>query len=181
MWFNLAVSFVFLFFFRGWGKLAAVISVATIVTYLVVPISVLTLRRTAPALSRPLRLPGLNLLAPAAFVLATLMLYWARWPNTGEIMLLLLLPLPVYLHFQRQAGWPDWRRNLRGAWWLIGYLGSLAVLSWAGSSQFGGRGYLGYGWDQLCVALVALVFCFWGVRSGWRTPAVEAATNSEST
>src|SRR5579859_4490359 len=48
MWFNLAVSFVFLFFFRGWGKLAAVISVATIITYLVVPISVIVLRCTAP-------------------------------------------------------------------------------------------------------------------------------------
>ena len=59
MWFNLAVSFVFLFFFRGWGKLAAVISVATIITYLVVPISVIVLRRTAPNLHRPLRVPGL--------------------------------------------------------------------------------------------------------------------------
>ena len=59
MWFNLVVSFIFLFFFRGWGKLAAVISVATIITYLVVPISVMVLRRTAPDLHRPLRVPGL--------------------------------------------------------------------------------------------------------------------------
>jgi amino acid transporter len=61
MWFNLLVSFVFLFFFRGWGKLAAVISVATIVTYLVVPISVMVLRRTAPKLHRPLRICGPSL------------------------------------------------------------------------------------------------------------------------
>ena len=70
MWFNLVVSFIFLFFFRGWGKLAAVISVATIITYLVVPISVMVLRRTAPKLHRPLRVPGLPVLAPIAFVLA---------------------------------------------------------------------------------------------------------------
>ena len=72
MWFNLLVAFIFLFFFRGWGKLAAVISVATIITYLVVPISVMVLRRTAPNLHRPLRVPGLAVLAPMAFVLATL-------------------------------------------------------------------------------------------------------------
>jgi amino acid transporter len=84
MWFNLVVSFIFLFFFRGWGKLAAVISVATIITYLVVPISVMVLRRTAPHLHRPLRVPGLHVLAPLAFVLATLMLFWARWPHTGR-------------------------------------------------------------------------------------------------
>ncbi len=173
MWFNLLVSFLFLFFFRGWGKLAAVISVATIVTYLVVPISVLALRRTAPGIHRPLRLPGLAVLAPTAFVLATLMLYWARWPHTGQIMLLLILPLPIYLYFQSRIGWPAWRLNLRGAWWLIGYLLVLSSLSWAGSREFGGRGWIPYGWDQLCVAVIALVFCLWGVRSGWRTPAIE--------
>jgi amino acid transporter len=45
MWFNLAVSFLFLFFFRGWGTLAAVISVATIVSYMAGPVSAMTLRR----------------------------------------------------------------------------------------------------------------------------------------
>jgi amino acid transporter len=175
MWFNLAVSFLFLFFFRGWGRLAAVISVATIITYLVVPISVVSLRRTAPDLPRPLRLAGLPLIAPAAFVLATLMLYWARWPHTGQIMLLLILPLPVFFQQQAAAGWGGFARNLRGAWWLIAYLAVIVALSWAGSREFEGRGYIPYGWDQACVAAAALIFYFWGVRSGWRTPAVEQA------
>jgi hypothetical protein len=47
MWFDLVVSYFFLFMYRGWGTLAAVISVATIVSYLTGPVSVLTLRRTA--------------------------------------------------------------------------------------------------------------------------------------
>jgi amino acid transporter len=174
MWFNLAVSFIFLFFFRGWGKLAAVISVATIITYLVVPISVMVLRRTAPDLHRPLRVWGLPVLAPLAFVLATLMLFWARWPHTGQIMLLLILPLPVYLYYQAKANWSDFARQLRGAWWLFAYLVAITVLSWAGSKEFEGHGYIGYGWDQLCVAATALIFYVWGVRSGWRTPSIAA-------
>ncbi len=174
MWFNLLVSFVFLFFFRGWGKLAAVISVATIITYLVVPISVIVLRRTAPNLHRPLRVPGLPLLAPMAFVLATLMLFWARWPHTGEIMLLLILPLPVYLYYQAKGNWRDFGRQLRASWWLLAYLITITILSWAGSKEFEGHDYIRYGWDQLCVAVTSLAFYFWGVRSGWRTPAVIA-------
>jgi len=174
MWFNLLVSFIFLFFFRGWGKLAAVISVATIITYLVVPISVMVLRRTAPELHRPLRVPGLPLLAPMAFVLATLMLFWARWPHTGQIMLLLILPLPVYLYYQAKGNWRDFRRQLHASWWLLAYLIAITVLSWAGSKEFEGHDYIGYGWDQLCVAITSLAFYFWGVRSGWRTPAVIA-------
>jgi amino acid transporter len=174
MWFNLLVSFIFLFFFRGWGKLAAVISVATIITYLVVPISVIVLRRTAPNLHRPLRVPGLPVLAPMAFVLATLMLFWARWPHTGEIMLLLILPLPVYLYYQAKGNWSDFGRQMRASWWLLAYLIAITILSWAGSKEFEGHGYIGYGWDQLCVAITSLAFYFWGVRSGWRTPAVIA-------
>src|SRR5476649_1562083 len=174
MWFNLVVSFIFLFFFRGWGKLAAVISVATIITYLVVPISVMVLRRTAPNLHRPLRVPGLPFLAPLAFVLATLMLFWARWPHTGEIMLLLILPLPVYLYYQAKGAWRDFGRQLRASWWLLAYLITITILSWAGSKEFEGHDYIHYGWDQLCVALTSLAFYFWGLRSGWRTPAVIA-------
>jgi amino acid transporter len=174
MWFNLLVSFIFLFFFRGWGKLAAVISVATIITYLVVPISVIVLRRTAPNLHRPLRVPGLPVLAPLAFVLATLMLFWARWPHTGQIMLLLILPLPVYLYYQAKGNWRDFGRQLRASWWLLAYLIAITALSWAGSKEFEGHDYIGYGWDQLCVAGTSLAFYFWGVRSGWRTPAVIA-------
>jgi amino acid transporter len=175
MWFNLLVSFIFLFFFRGWGKLAAVISVATIITYLVAPISVMVLRRTAPHLHRPLRVPGLPVVAPMAFVLATLMLFWARWPHTGEIMLLLILPMPVYLYYQGKVGWRDFDRQLQAAYWLIAYLFVMTGLSWAGSKEFAGHDYIRYGWDQLCVALAALVFYFWGVRSGWRTPGIAVA------
>jgi amino acid transporter len=178
MWFNLVVSFIFLFFFRGWGKLAAVISVATIITYLVVPISVMVLRRTAPNLHRPLRVPGLAVLSPMAFVLATLMLFWARWPHTGQIMLLLILPMPVYLYYQAKADWRDFGRQLRGAWWLGAYLLAITILSWAGSKEFEGHGYIGYGWDQLCVALASIAFYFWGLRSGWRTPGVIAAEDN---
>jgi amino acid transporter len=181
MWFNLAVSFLFLFFFRGWGKLAAVISVATIITYLVVPISVIVLRRTAPNLHRPLRVPGLAVLAPIAFVLATLMLFWARWPHTGEIMLLLILPLPVYLYYQAKGDWRDFGRQLRASWWLLAYLMAITILSWAGSKEFEGHDYIHYGWDQLCVALTSLAFYFWGVRSGWRTPAVIAVEQDAET
>ncbi|MGA2342928.1 MAG: APC family permease [Steroidobacteraceae bacterium] len=179
MWFNLLVAFAFLFFFRGWDRLAAVISVATIITYLVAPVSVSVLRRTAPDLHRPLRIPGLNVLAPTAFVLATLMLYWARWPHTGQIMLLLILPMPVYLYYQAKSGWADFARHLKGAYWLIAYLAAVVALSWAGSKQFEGQGYIGYGWDQLSVAVVALAFFYWGVHSGWRTPALAGIQKPE--
>ena len=175
MWLNLAVSFLFLFFFRGWGTLAAVISVATIISYLTGPVSVMTLRRTATELHRPLRITGLPVLAGVAFIMATELLYWAKWPLTGEIILLMVVALPVYLYYQAKAGWHDFGRQMKGAWWLIVYLPVIAFVSWAGSTTFGGQGYMPYGWDLVIVAAIGLVFYVWGVKSGWRTPSVEAA------
>jgi amino acid transporter len=174
MWVNLVVAFMFLFVFRGWGTLAAVISVATIISYLTGPISVMTLRRTAPELHRPLRLKGLPLLAGAAFVFATELLYWARWPLTGQIILLMVVALPVYLYYQHKAKWHDFGRQMQGAWWLVAYLPTIAALSWAGSNTFGGRNYIPYGWDLVLVGIVGVGFYFWGLKCGWRTPSVEA-------
>jgi len=175
MWLNLVVSFIFLFFFRGWGTLAAVISVSTIISYLTGPVSVMTLRRTAPELKRPLRIPGLPVLAALAFIFATELLYWAKWPLTGEIILLMVVALPLYVYYTAKSGWQDFRRHLKGAWWLIAYLPTIALVSWGGSTTFGGRGYLPYGWDLAVVAVIGVVFYFWGIATGWRTPMVEAA------
>ncbi len=174
MWLNLAVSFLFLFFFRGWGSLAAVISVATIISYLTGPVSVMTLRRTAPELHRPFRLSGLPVIAGIAFIMSAELLYWAKWPLTGEIILLMVVALPVYFYYQAKQGWQDFGRHLKGAWWLIAYLITLALVSKIGSAKFGGLGYIPYGWDLAVVAAIGLVFFLWGVKSGWRTPSVEA-------
>ena len=87
----------------------------------------------------------------------------------------MVVALPVYFHYQAKAGWHDFGRQLKGAWWLVCYLPTLAAVSWLGSTAFGGKGYLPYGWDLVTVAVIGLVFYLWGVRSGWRTPSVEAA------
>ncbi|MGI4857658.1 MAG: APC family permease [Janthinobacterium lividum] len=175
MWFNLAVSFLFLFFFRGWSSLAAVISVATVISYLTGPVSLMALRRHAPGLRRPLTVPGMRVIAPLAFVFASLILFWARWPLTGEIILLMVVALPVYFYYQARAGWTGWGRDLASSFWLIAYLPVMALLSYIGSRPFGGTGLLPFGWDMLAVAVVAFGFYRWGVASGWHTPYLDEA------
>ncbi len=100
---------------------------------------------------------------------ASLILYWAKWPLTGEIILLMIVALPVYFFFQAKSGWTGWGADLKAAWWLVAYLPTMAVLSLIGSKEFGGYGLLPYGWDMLVVAAISLVFYFWGVNTGYRT------------
>ena len=173
MWLNLCVSFLFLFFLRGWGSLAAVISVATIISYQIGPICVGALRRVAPEMQRPLRTPVIQVFAPVAFTLCTLLLYWARWPLTGEVIALVIVAAPIYAWAEWRHGWKDFGRHLKGAWWLIAYLPCMALVSACGSHEFGGAGLLPYGADLGVVALMGLGFYLWGERSGWRTPAID--------
>lgn len=173
MYFNLLVSYLFLFFFRGWDTLAAVISAATTISYMTGPVSVMSLRRTAPQLHRPLKIPGLPIISAAAFVLATEILYWSRWPMTFHIIGLMLVALPIYFYYQIKQGWPNFGQQLRAAVWMILYLPTIALISWAGSPLFGGKGYLPNGVDLIIVAVVGLLFFYWGVCSGWQTESLQ--------
>ena len=173
MWLDLMVSFIFLFCFRGWGALAAVISVATVISYLTGPVSVAVLRRTAPSIHRPLRVAGLQILSGVAFLFATLLLYWARWPLTGEVILLILLAMPIYVWAEWKTGWRDIGRQLKAAAWMMAYMPTLALVSYLGSHRFGGTGLIPYGYDLAVVAVLGIGFYVWAVRSGWRTPFID--------
>ncbi len=173
MWLDLAVSFVFLFCFRGWGALAAVISVATIISYLTGPVSVAVLRNTAPDVKRPLRIPGLKVLSGLAFLFSTLLLYWARWPLTGEVIVLILLAMPIFVWAEWRAGWRDIGRQFKAALWMLVYLPGLALISFLGSKNFGGIGFIPFGVDLVLVAALGVGFYLWAVQSGWRTPFID--------
>ncbi|WP_034385942.1 APC family permease [Deinococcus sp. YIM 77859] len=163
---NLAISLLALFLFPNWEALAAVVSVTCVIGFLTGPVSVVSLRRTAPHARRPLTLPALGLLAPVAFVFASLLVYWSRWPLNGQIMLLVLLGLPIYLTVQARRGWQDTASHLRSGAWLPVYLLALTLLSLLGSREFGGLGLLPYGADMAAVVGLALAFYAWGIRSG---------------
>jgi amino acid transporter len=129
----------------------------------------MALRRAATDLERPLHIRGMSVIAPFAFVCASLILYWAKWPLTGEIILLMIVALPVFFYFQAKSGFGGFNQDLKAAWWLVAYLPVMAILSLIGSKQFGGMGVLPYGWDMLVVIVFSLIFYYWGVHTGYRT------------
>ncbi|WP_261664826.1 APC family permease [Deinococcus sp. Marseille-Q6407] len=177
---NLVLSLLALYLFPNWEELAAVVSVTCVVGFLTGPVSVASLRRTAPDARRPLRLPALNLLAPLGFVFASLLVYWSRWPLNGEIMLLVMLGLPIFLVLQAREGWRDTPRHLRSGGWLVAYLAVMTLLSYLGSHEFGGIGLLPYGVDFAVVAAVSLAFYSWGIRSGDAQAASEGLAGSHA-
>jgi amino acid transporter len=173
MFLNLGVAFLFLFLFRGWGVLAEVISVATLISYLTGPVTVMTLRRTGANLYRPLRLKGLSIISPVGFVIASLVLYWARWPLTGQVLFIILIGLPVYFYYQAKQKWKNFRQNIYAGLWMVAYLFCMMAVSYLGSEKFGGHNVIPFGWDMAVVTCMSLLFYSWALKSGFKTEYLE--------
>jgi amino acid transporter len=135
----------------------------------------MTLRRTGKLLYRPLRLKGLNIIAPCGFVFASLTLYWARWPLTGEVLFIIMGGLPIYFYYQAKVKWKGFRKNFRAGLWMVIYLLCMMLVSYLGSEKFGGKNIIPYGWDMLIIAGLSLVFYVWGLKSGFETEYLQEA------
>lgn len=173
MWLNLLVAFIFLMLFRGWGQLAGVISVATLISYVTGPVAAIALRKIGAQTVQTrtvLKIKGLGWIAPISFMLASLILYWAKWPLTGEVIFVMLLGVPMFLYYQGKVGWTGFNKHMKAGWWLIAYLAFMIIVSKLGSSKFGGNGTIPYGDDMIIVAVCSLAFYIWGLKSAWSTP-----------
>lgn len=169
---NFAVGLLFLLPFPSWSRLVSIVSDGVVLTYMAGPVSALALRRTAPHASRPIRIRGLHLIAPSAFVISGLIVYWSGWPTTGQVVALSLSGLGFYAYYAPRRHFP--RAHVRAALWLITYLGFLAGISYLGGA--GGIGLVSTRTATLLVVLGGLIACYWGERSAIVTEEVRLLT-----
>ncbi|MER5564064.1 APC family permease [Streptomyces sp. NPDC002506] len=169
MWVNLVFSVLLLVTVgHSWKTLAPIISAAMVISYLIGPVALGVFRRTKPGLRRPFRLPAAPVLAPLTFVFAACALYWSKWPNTGIVTALTLLAAPIAAVVLTRRGERDLKRHFAPAWWMVGFLVTVSLLSYLGSAEFGGSGVLPGGVDIALVAVMALGYYFLAVSAGVR-------------
>ena len=100
--------------FRDWGVLrSCYFDCNTLVAYLTGPTTVISLRKMGPKLHRPFRGKLLKIMAPLSFVLASLLIYWAMWPTTAEVILIIILGLPIYFFYEYKMNWKNTKTNWR--------------------------------------------------------------------
>ena len=156
------VALVFLLPFPSWQKMVGILSGATILTYMIAPVTLAVLRRSAPEFRRPFQLRGASWLGPVAFVIGSMILYWTGWPTDGILLIATLIGLVLYFYYYARQRTPvaDLRR---GVWLVVYFLFGLAM-SYLGS--FGGKGVVPAPWDTVTVAVASVGFYYWAVRSG---------------
>ncbi|GAA1926918.1 APC family permease [Streptantibioticus ferralitis] len=160
---NFAIGLAFLLPFGNWQSIVAAAGVLGLFAYSISTIAEASIRRADPGrMANWVR--GTRLLAPAAFVIATLISYWAGWHELRVALPVLFLSAPLYAYQQirRERDLADLTTGL----WLLGYLVALLLLSSLGS--FGGSGAIPAPWDSIAVALVGLTAYFRAIRDSVR-------------
>ena len=95
----LIAGFIFLLPFPSWQSLVGFISSSTVFTYIVGGIALETLRRHAPDLKRPFKLPGARVIAPIATIVAILIVYWSGFSTLYYIITGLFLGLSLFFGY----------------------------------------------------------------------------------
>ncbi|TME17964.1 MAG: APC family permease [Chloroflexi bacterium] len=159
------LGFIFLLPFPSWQSLIGIITSATVLSYGLQPLALTALRRQVPDHDRPYRLMGAEVIAPLAFIVANLIIYWGGWQTNWKLMVALLLGL-VLMAITYVTSKPEYRPTFdwHAAYWLVPYLGGLAAISYLGATDFGGTGLFPFGWDALVVAIFSIVIYVLALR-----------------
>jgi amino acid transporter len=166
---GLILGWLFLLPFPSWGKLVGFVSDATVLTYIIGPVALSVLRRDASDLPRPVKVGGMSVIAPIAFVVATMVMYWVGWPTSGIVTGAALGGLVFYLiYFDLYSNQKVWTgEEITRGLWIVAFLVLEALISFLGS--FGGKNIIPNPWDEVLAAAVGLVFYYVGVSQGKAT------------
>ena len=176
-WVGLIAAFIiglfFLLPFPSWHSLVGLITGASVLMYAGAPLSVGAFRGQVPDANRPYRMPAAAILAPAAFVVADLLIYWSGFEviwKLGVVLVIGYVLIGIFMALDPQRPPLDWKSAVWLPVWLIG----LGIISWQG--QYSGQssstplpptntGHIGFWWDMLVVAAFSVAIYFWAMRT----------------
>ncbi len=147
-------------------SVALIASVAVVLPCAAAVLSLVILRKTDSAATRPFKIPFVKIFSAIGFIFATLLIYWASWPWTMVGVLLLLTGYPAFLFVKVRE------KEIRRTLWIPVYLLGILLLSFLGDPKFvfnnftpwAPQGIFMMPWDVVVLALFALVIFFWAYR-----------------
>lgn len=159
--FNLAVGVLFIVLLPSWQSLVEVMSVLAVFTFSIGSVS-LHVFRNADVGNDSMRLRGMKIIAPAAFVISTLVVIWEPWDILRKTIVVIIATLLYYAFAHIRHSFS--RGELAGGIWLLAYLVLVYAVSYSGS--FGGQGWLPSPWESVVAGAISLGIYFWGIKAG---------------
>jgi amino acid transporter len=164
------IGLLFLLPFPSWRSLVGLITAASVLMYAGAPLSLGAFRGQVPEALRPYKLPAAAVLAPLAFVVADLLIYWSGFEiiwKLGIVLVIGYVVIGLSMAFDSQRPKLEWRSAIWLPVWLIG----LGVISWQGQYDGGAKlapvntNNIPFWWDIVVVAAWSLVIYYWAMRT----------------
>jgi len=164
---NFVLGAAFLLLLPSWHDIIKATSELGLFVYSITMVCQAALRIAEPSRAA-VWFRGTSVLAPIGFVLATLILYWAKWTNLRIALPLLAVAVAVYLWNTRSNRHTPGqvRVDVRAGAWLVVYVCAVLLMSWLGS--FGGRDWIAQPWDSIAVGVIGAGGYVWGVAEAVR-------------
>lgn len=152
------VGDLFLIPLPSWESLVDFVVVAAVVNFALVAASIPIIRKLHPNVERSFKVPYFKAWSLVAFVVSSLLVYWATYPTTLYAITATLVGSVVFLYQAYKANWKN--LGLRNSIWIPFYLIGLLFLSYIGSIATGGLGILHFPVDVFVVIVYGVVFWF---------------------
>lgn len=162
---DFVVSFILILLFKNWSLLSRVVAASTLISLLSGPVVAGSLRKMGPEMRRPTKIKGMKILAPVVFDLISLAIYWAMFPTTVEVIVIIIVGLPIYFVYDYRRGFKEFKQKLYASLWLIVHLFGLSIISWIGGSDFGGMNLIKYPMDFVVILIFSTVMYYWATHS----------------
>lgn len=162
----LAISIIYLILLPSFTDILGVFVDAVVFSYAPAAISLAVFRKKLPNEKRPYKLPFYQFLSPLAFVIGGLLIYWSGfgYVSISIISVFVGLLLLGYVASRKEFTKADFKAGI----WLPVYMVVVLILSYIGSSNFGGINLIIFPYDLVVFIVVTLIFYYIGYYSGLR-------------
>ncbi|MFJ7977169.1 APC family permease [Peribacillus sp. JNUCC 23] len=157
---NFVIGLLFLFPLKSWTAIVAIVGAIGIFKYASACVTVMVFRKVG--LTQDKGLPGMHIIAPAAFVFATLLIYWTNWSRVQLAITGLILGIGAYLvvHFINKHK----SIEILGGIYLVVYILLLVLMSYLGN--FGGNNIVPEPFMSIVAAILGFIFYNFAVYNG---------------
>src|ERR1051325_4894107 len=158
--------------FKSWNALVNVVTSATAIMYAFGPVSLAALHKLDRQRQRTYRVPRPQLVLPAGFCAANLIIYWGGFAVTWKLVIAIAVGLALFA-FGASRRRTAAAATLRNAIWIAPWLVGHVVIGWLG--RYGGGSEWLPAWIDILVVIGFSLSIFSWALSLALTPAATAA------
>jgi amino acid transporter len=168
---NFVLGSSFLFMFKGWTHLVAIISIFHIFSYLSMPVVVVAYRRMQAASTlkqENFRLPFAPFFALIVIFILAILLFFAAWPNIAYTSALVLPGLGFFFYYEyKNVKAKEIWSLIRHGVWLIYFIVGITIICYLGNNP--GHNLISLPTSFILLALLSISSFFYGIFSAFKT------------